>query len=45
MMGRNVLGNGLNNTSADVIIFLEGGGGGGGDWLRTKFSCGVHHRL
>ena len=32
MMGRNVLGNGLNNISADVIICLEarGGGGGGG---------------
>ena len=41
MMGRNVLGNGLNNISADVIIFFEGGG----DSLRTKFSCGVHHRL
>ena len=28
-----------------VIIFFWGGGGGGGGWLRTKFSCEVHHRL
>ena len=46
-MGGNVLGNMLNNISADVIFCVCGQNifEGGRGWLRTKFSCEVHLRL
>ena len=39
-----MLGNRLNNVSVDVIFCVLGQYIFGG-WLRTKFSCEVHHRL
>ena len=53
-MGGNVLGNRLKNILADVIfcvwglyvfVFFFVFFGGRGVWLKTKFSCEVHHRL